>query len=192
MYGEKRNLRFGRKVIMKQIFISSVQKEFQDERFAIRDFIKKDALLSQFFTTFLFEELPPIDQLPGEVYLDEVEKSPLYLGLFGEEYGDSDESGMSPTEKEFQRASELQKRRFIFLKGDSPVPQMKALISRAGEELVRKRFADVDALLRLLYGSLVRYLQDEGVITTRNFDAQAYEGASFADLSEEKVRSRMC
>ena len=68
------------------------------------------------------------------------------------------------------------------------VPKMKALIRQAEDELVRKRFLDTEELLRLLYGSLVHCLQDEEVITTRDFDAQAYEGASFEDIVPDKVR----
>lgn len=174
---------------MTQIFISSVQKEFQDERYAIRDYVNGDALLRQFFTVFLFEDLPPRDQRPDEVYLDVVEKSPIYVGLFGNEYGWEDESGLSPTEKEYQRATVLKKRRLIFIRKDNhPAQKMKALIGRAGNELVRKRFVDIDELQRLLYGSLIHYLQDEGVITTRDFDAQKSDDATLADISPAKIK----
>jgi ATP-dependent DNA helicase RecG len=171
-----------------QIFVSSVQKEFQKERYAIRDYVNGDALLSQFFTVFLFEDLPPRDQHPDEVYLDVVEKSPIYVGLFGDEYGWEDGNGLSPPEKEFQRATELKKRRLIFIRKDNnPVPKMRALIGRAENELVRKRFVDIAELKRLLYGSLIHYLQDEGIITTRDFDARKSDDATLADISSAKV-----
>ena len=174
-----------------KIFISSVQREMQEERYAIRDFVQDNALLKQFFTVFLFEDLPAVDQRPDALYLDEVEKSPVYVGLFGNEYGWEDEDGLSPTEKEFRHASELKTRRLVFIKGSDDVqraPKMKDLIRQAEDELVRKRFLDTEELLRLFYGSLIHYLQDEGVITTRDFDAQAYEGASFEDIVPDKVR----
>ena len=41
-----------------RIFISSVQKEFAEERAALRDYLRGDALLRRFFTPFLFEETP--------------------------------------------------------------------------------------------------------------------------------------
>lgn len=175
---------------MKQIFISSVQKEFQSERYAVRDFVKKDALLSQFFTVFLFEDLPPADQRPDEVYLDMVKESPIYVGLFGNQYGRwRDENGLSPTEKEYRLATELRKRRLVLVKqGNDPEPDMKNLINRAGDELVRKRFGNTEELLDLLHRSLIQYLRDEGVITTKEFDAQTYEGASFADMVPAKIR----
>lgn len=175
---------------MTQLFISSVQKEFQTERYAIRDFVNKDALLSQFFTVFLFEDLPPVDQRPDEVYLDEVKDSPIYVGLFGSQYGSwRDENGLSPTEKEYRLATELRKRRLVLVRqGNDPEPEMKSLINRAGDELVRKRFGSTEEMLDLLHRSLIQYLRDEGVITTKEFDAQAYEGASMADMVPSKIR----
>ncbi len=55
---------------MEQIFVSSVQKELQADRYAVRDFVHGNALLRQFFRVSLFEELPPIDRRADEVYLD--------------------------------------------------------------------------------------------------------------------------
>ena len=49
--------------MIEQLFISSVQKELQEERFAIRDFVHGNDLLRHFFRAFLFEDLPPVDQL---------------------------------------------------------------------------------------------------------------------------------
>jgi hypothetical protein len=39
-----------------RIFISSVQKEFAEERKALRDFLRGDPLLRRFFDVFLFED----------------------------------------------------------------------------------------------------------------------------------------
>jgi len=43
---------------MEQIFVSSVQKELQADRYAVRDFVHGNELLSQFFRVFLFEDVP--------------------------------------------------------------------------------------------------------------------------------------
>ena len=48
------------------IFVSSVQKEFAQERRAIRDFVEGDALLRRFFDVFLFEDLPASDRRADE------------------------------------------------------------------------------------------------------------------------------
>ncbi|RLC09897.1 MAG: transcriptional regulator [Deltaproteobacteria bacterium] len=176
---------------MEQIFVSSVQKELQADRHAVRDFVHNNALLQQFFRVFLFEDLPPTDRRADEVYLDEVAKSRIYVGIFGNEYGWEDDSGLSPTEKEFDFAAKQRKRRFIFVRGyddKNRHPKMKKLIRKAGDEVVRRRYADTDEMLRLLYGSLIRYLQDQGVIATADFDATPCPGVTLKDISQKKLR----
>ena len=52
-----------------RIFISSVQREFADERAALRDYVRGDPLMRRFFDVFLFEDVPAIDRRPDELYL---------------------------------------------------------------------------------------------------------------------------
>src|SRR3989337_825987 len=99
------------------IFISSVQKELAEERRAVKAFVEGDALLRRFFTVFLFEDLPAADARADAVYLEEVDRSALYVGLFGNDYGFEDAEGLSPTEREFDRATRQGKPRLIFVKG---------------------------------------------------------------------------
>jgi hypothetical protein len=174
-----------------QIFVSSVQKELQAERFAVRDFVHGNDLLRQFFRVFLFEDLPPADRRPDGVYLEEVGRSSIYLGLFGDKYGWEDDQGLSPTEKEFNAAADQRKRRLVLIKGrddSNREPKMRALIRRAGDELVRKRFEDTDELLRLLYGSLIQFLQDRGFVAAKDFDAAPCRDATLDDISAANVR----
>jgi len=132
------------------IFISSVQKELAIERVAIRDYVQADPLLRRFFDVFLFEDLPAADRQAKTVYLDKVAGCDIYLGIFANEYGWEDDEGMSPTELEFDEATVRQKPRLIYVKGaddKSKQPKMKALIRRAGSELIRRRFEDSASLL---------------------------------------------
>ena len=80
------------------IFVSSVQRELNEERAAIRDYLKTDPLLRIYFKPFLFEDLPALDRQPDEVYLNEVDGCSIYLGIFGNEYGPENKQGFSPTE----------------------------------------------------------------------------------------------
>ena len=102
-----------------KIFVSSVQKEFKDERKALKDYIHGDALLSRFFEVFLFEDLPASDRHPNQAYIDGVKKSDIYLGLFGDGYGVIDKQGVSSAHKEFLMAQQLGKSRLIFVKGNN-------------------------------------------------------------------------
>jgi ATP-dependent DNA helicase RecG len=99
-----------------RIFISSVQKELKTERRVLKDYIHGDPLLGRFFQVFLFEDLPARDRKADDVYLEKVEHCDVYVGIFGMEYGKEDSGGFSPTEREFDRATEKGKTRLVFVK----------------------------------------------------------------------------
>jgi ATP-dependent DNA helicase RecG len=173
------------------IFISSVQKELEEERRALKAFIEGDPLFRHYFTAFLFEDLPASDRRADEVYLDEVDRCSVYVGLFGDQYGFEDGKGISPTEREFDRASSLGKTRLIFIKGTGDKdrhPKIRALIHKAGNQLIRRRFGSIPDLTAALYASLVDHLERTGLLRTRPLDASACPKATLADLSEDKVR----
>ncbi|TAH35596.1 MAG: DUF4062 domain-containing protein [Planctomycetota bacterium] len=172
------------------VFVSRVQKELAEERRAVKAFVEGDPLLRRFFTVFLFEDLPAADARADAVYLDEVDRAELYVGVFGNEYGFEDAQGLSPTEREFDRATVRAKPRFIFVKGadeHSRHPKMAALVRRAGEQLIRRRFAGAPELTSALYASLVEHLERTGRLRTKPFDAAACPEATLADLSAEKL-----
>ena len=169
------------------IFISSVQREFAEERAALRDYLRGDPLMRRFFDPFLFEDVPATDRRPDALYLDEVERCELYVGLFGDE---EDEQGISPTEREFDRAAALGKHRLIFVKGasdDARHPKMQALIGRAQAGLIRKRFSTAAELVAGLYSALVEYLDGTDLIRQGPFDASPCTGAGLEDLDDERM-----
>jgi ATP-dependent DNA helicase RecG len=173
-----------------KVFISSVQKELATERKALRDFLQGDPLLRRFFNVFLFENVPAIDRRADEVYLHEVERCDIYVGLFGKEYGVEDNKGHSPTHREFELATRLGKHRLIFVKGatdSGKAPKMQALIKAAGDQVVRRRFVSAAELVGALYGSLVQYLDEHELIRSGPFDASFCRNATIDDLDEEKI-----
>ena len=177
---------------MKQsIFISSVQKELAEERRALKSYILGDALLGRFFDVFLFEDMPAADRRADKVYLDQVDRCDVYLGLLGNEYGYEDAEGVSPTEREFDRATAAGKQRLIFVKGENDAarhPKMQALVRKAGGQLIRRRFNNPSELTALAYSSLVEHLVNAGTVRTRPFDAAACPEAALDDLSRQKVQ----
>ena len=173
------------------IFVSSVQKELAAERRAVQVFIEGDALLRRFFDVFLFEDLPASGRRADEVYLSEVDRCAIYVGLFGNEYGVPDAAGLSPTEREFHRATTAGKERLIFVKGTDDSlrqPPMAALVRQAGAQLIRRRFGNVAELIPALYASLVDYLAAKHLIRAGPFDAAPCLDASLQDLSAEKIQ----
>ena len=65
--------------------------------------------------------------------------------------------------------------------------KMQALVRKAGNQVVRRRFTSIPELTALVYSSLVEYLVNAGVIRTRPFDASACPDAAIGDLSRKKV-----
>lgn len=174
-----------------RLFISSVQKEFASERAALREYLRNDELMRRFFEVFLFEDVPASDRRADEVYLDEVKRCDVYVGLFGNEYGAEDSAGFSPTEREFDAATAAGKYRLIYIKGaDTSLrhPKMRALIARVSPQLIRRRFDSVDGSKAAVYASLLEYLERHGHLQTIAFDEQACPGATLADLDSEAVR----
>ncbi len=158
---------------MKQlVFVSSVQKELAEERKAIRDFIEGNRLLGRHFDAFIFEDLPAKNRRPDDLYLDKVDACSVFVALFAVEYGWEDPTdGLSPTEREFNRATELGRHRLLFLKNADkdikPHPKMAALTNRAKAELIYKRFNNTADLTSLLYDSLIEYLEERGIIQSK-------------------------
>jgi len=173
------------------IFISSVQKEFQAERRTMKDFVEGNALLRRFFQVFLFEDLPASDRRADDVYLDEVDRCSVYVGILGLEYGSTDASGLSATEREFDRATVQGKYRIILVKeaeDGARRPQMRKLVGKASGQLIRRKFANIAELTGQLYDSLVEYLERKGKLRTIPFDEAACPGASLADISTAKLQ----
>ncbi|UUX92294.1 DUF4062 domain-containing protein [Methanoplanus endosymbiosus] len=151
-----------------RIFISSVQKEFAEERARLRDYLQGDALMRRFFEVFLFEDLPAVSRRPDELYLEEVKQCDVYVGLFGYNYGSIDDDGLSPTEKEFNLATKLNKYRLIYVRGSddsSRDMKMQLLVGRVQKEITRKRFDTSAELLSGVYSALVEYLIEKQLLT---------------------------
>jgi len=173
------------------LFVSSVQKEMREERRAIKEYVTGDALLRRYFDVFLFEDLPASGRKPDDVYLKEVEDCDLYVGLFGREYGSNDSKGLSPTEREFEIATEKSKPRLIFIKesdDDARHPKEQELIRKASAQLIRRRFIGIPDLTAALYAALVEHLERRGDLRILPFDAASCIRAKFDDISAEKLQ----
>jgi len=175
---------------MFRIFISSVQREFAEERKALAEYIRRDAILGRFFEVFLFEEVPAQDRSASGVYLEEVDACDIYLGLHGAEYGNVDAKGVSATEREYECAAKKQKTRICLLKrGEVTDPRQKKFIDRINADVVRKGFATYDELRTSVYAALAKYLEAKDLINALPFDASATAHIQLKDLSITKIRA---
>lgn len=173
-----------------RIFISSVQREFAQQRRMLSDYLRGDALFGRLFDVFLFEDVPASDRRADDLYLEEADRCDVYVGLFGEQYGSEDAEGVSPTEREFDQATDSGSHRLIFVKGAAELrhPKMQALIDRAQSGLIRKRFSTPDELIAALYAALVGYLDVTKRIRWGPFDASICDGARLDDLDPERMK----
>lgn len=176
---------------MKRIFISSVQKEFAQERKLLKRYIAKDPVLKRVFDTFVFEEdVVATDRRADEVYISELRNSDIYLGLIGCEYGYEDQDGVSPTEREYDEATRLGLPRLIFVLGRcdaSRNPKESAFLKRISTEQIRAKCDDVGGLLLEIYASLDALLMEQGVLRLQPFDASICLGATLDDIDDEKI-----
>lgn len=179
-----------------KIFISGVQKELKVERRAVKDSVLSDALLSEYFEVFLFEDTPARSKSVEKAYLEEVRKSDIYLGILGNQYGRAGKGRMSATEAEFQEAKARHKDIFIYIQGENAVDKKREIgVQKLMKEIKDpktgysyRRFNNEGALPDLVYESLIAFLKEKGEIGRAGFDQRLCEGATFGDISEAKIK----
>ena len=146
-----------------QVFISSVQKEFAHARDKLASFINNDPYWSQFFYAFIFENLPASERSPGDIYLGEIDRCSIYLGIFGRSYGKLNQEGISATEEEFDYAIGIGRDPLIFVKHMNPArraKRMQALIRKASG-FTYTTFRNTDHLCSEAQRSLLYWQQNQ-------------------------------
>jgi predicted HTH transcriptional regulator len=179
-----------------KIFVSGAQKELKKERRTVKEFIHKDALLSEYFDVFLFEDSPAKSKSAEIAYIEEVGKRDIYIGILGLQYGGSGKSKISPTEAEYREAKAKHKEILIYIKGQNTLdkqrdPGMRDFIviaknPKSGHSY--KRFDSVSGLTDSIYESLIAFLKEKGEIGKAGFDQRVCEGAKLSDIDEAKVK----
>jgi predicted HTH transcriptional regulator len=179
-----------------KIFISSHQKEFQKERFAIRDLIRNSQTWRNFFDVFLFEELAAQGESAETTYLKKIDTSDIYLCLVGRKYGRKGEDGLSATEREYRRfIARCPKGEVVFfIKGSSEKDQDREIntmkfLNILRESYVYKRFSSAEDLKTMVLESLIEYLQMKGDLTKMDFDVAINSSSSYSDINEDLVKS---
>ncbi len=180
-----------------RIFVSGVQKELKQERRAVKKYVLNDALLSEYFDVFLFEDAPAKSKSAETSYLGEVKKSDIYIGILGTKYGSTAKGKTSPTEAEFREAKKSHKIILFYIKGKNSANDKKR--KEGVQKLIKevrdsksgfsyRRFSDTTELTRLVYASLIEFLKEKGIVGRDAFDDRTCESATFADIDEEKIR----
>ena len=176
------------------IFVSGVQTELEEERFAVNAFVTQNALLKKHFDAFIFEDLPAGNKSAESIYLKKVAESDILILLLGKEYGSTRANGLSATEKEFREAAERGLKILVFVKearDSERDARVKNLIMEIGKPdcgCVYRKFNEVPDLKEQVFNSLVALMEEESFILNAPFDLRICERVVYGDINEDLVR----
>jgi len=161
-----------------KVFVSSVQKELEDERLIVQNLASTDAFLSAHCIPVLYEFEPasPDKALDGCLRL--LDDCQVYLLIVGIEYG-TPLGKLSITHTEYRRAKKRKLPILAFIKGDRSVKREEKtsnLLSELDADgLKYKRFGNVIELQKEIRASLVKLLKDKFSISPTSDENQIAE-----------------
>lgn len=170
-----------------KIFLSSVIDEFENERFYLKRKIEEDFMLNSFFEVFSFEKTSASGKNPFEFYSHEVVNSDIYIGLIGSDYGTILESGISPTEHEYDLFNKAHNEALIFVKNKEwRDEKVNNFISKIKDDHIYQTFDDLYELFDEVRKSLVDFLE-KNLINYRAYDSQLLLDSSCDDVDMQAI-----
>jgi ATP-dependent DNA helicase RecG len=190
-----------------KVFISSVQKELQEERTALGGLLATDPFLSSSTVPRLFEEYPAPLRPNKQAYLELLRACHVYLLIIGGEYGQPLSDGLSASHQEYRLAQQQKLPTLVCVKGDARF--VREEMENAFLEEVRRdghtysRFRSLDELLKKARGRLIEYIQRtfeteptpqqveqarETLRCASDFERQLVHNLSWADLDPGLTR----
>lgn len=170
-----------------KIFLSSAMREFENERKYIKTEIEKDVVLNNFFEVFSFEETSASGKNPVEIYSHEVVNSDVYIGLIGSDYGNILESGISPTEYEYDLFNKAHNDALVFVKNrETRDGKVYGFIDKIADEHTYQTFNDLYELFDKVQRSLIDFLE-KNMVNYRAYDSQLLMDSSCDDVDMEAV-----
>ena len=178
------------------VFVSSVQKELEDERLIIQNLVNTDPFLSAHCTPVLYEYEPASADKALEGCLRSLDKCQVYLLIIGVEYGNP-AGELSVTHTEYRHAKQIGLPILVFIKGERTVKREEgtdALLRELDADGFKyKRFGNVIELQREVRAALVNLLQERfGIVPTsdENLIAEQTIEATSEFESQSLVRVR--
>lgn len=168
-----------------KIFLSSNRQEFHNERRLIKEAIENDIILNRFFKIFSFEEEPASGKTPQNRYSEAVLESDTYIGLLGSQYGTILESGISPTETEYNLFDNDENTYFFLKEIYKREEKTNEFIKRIESKHSYQTFNNQEELIREIKRSLSDFLDRNMNNTKRNFDKKILKKSSIQDLDDE-------
>ena len=157
-----------------KVFVSSVQKELEDERLIVQNLIQTDPFLQKHCLPVLYELEPASPDDALEECLDLVTECQIYILMVWKEYGDPI-NGLSITHWEYRRAKENRIPILAFIRGPANLKREAGTDSLLAElkkdNFKRKRFRNVIDLQKEVRAALAKLLEKRfGVIPTSDED----------------------
>lgn len=178
-----------------RVFVSSVQKELEDERLIIQNLIGTDAFLTTHCEAVLYECEPAAPDKAVEGCIKELDGCQVYLLIVAQEYG-SVVNGLSITHTEYRRAKQLKLPVLAFIKGDRNFKR-----ETGTEEFLReldadgpkyKRFGNVIVLQKEVRAALVKLLSDQfGIAPSTDEDKIAHQTIEATSTFESQPLTRL-
>lgn len=170
-----------------KVFLSSNRQEFESERYFVKEEIERDYTLNRFFEVFIFEETSASEVPPIELYSHRVINSDILIGLVGSDYGTILESGISPTEFEYNLFNKAHNDAFIFLKNvKTRDGKVNRFIDKIKDERSYQTFSDKYELYKEIRRSLVDFLE-KNLVNYRSYDSQLLLDSSCDDVDKEAI-----
>jgi predicted HTH transcriptional regulator len=188
------------------VFVSSVQKELEDERVIVQNILNTDAFLAAHCSPVLYEFEPASPDKALDGCLKSLDGCQVYLLIVAAQYGTVIDK-LSITHAEYRRAKEMNLPVLAFIKGDRKAKReegTEALLKELENDgLKYKRFGNVIELQKEVRAALVKLLKEQFGITpssdeneiaqqtieaTSEFESQLLTRLRWLDLDHEVAR----
>lgn len=161
-----------------RVFVSSVQKELEDERLIVQNLVSTDAFLSAHCVPVLYEFEPASPTKALEGCLETLDGCQVYLLIVSIQYG-ALVGDLSITHAEYRRAKENGLPVLAFVKGERHLKREEGtaslLVELDADGPKYKRFGNVIELQKEVRAALVRLLRDQFGITPTSDENQIAE-----------------
>jgi len=178
-----------------RVFVSSVQKELEDERLVVQNLVNTDAFLSAHCAPVLYELEPASPEMALEGCLRALGGCQVYLLIVGVEYGNR-MGELSTTHAEYRRAKEIGLPVLAFIKGEREVSRedgTAALLAELDADGPKyKRFGNVIELQKEVRAALVNLLVDRfGIAPTSDENLTAEQTIEATSGFESQPLTRL-
>jgi len=178
-----------------RVFVSSVQKELEDERLIVQNLFSTDLFLATHCVPVLYEFEPASPDKALDGCMKALDTCQVYLLIIDKQYGTL-VGDLSITHAEYRKAKENELPILAFIKGERSVPReegTEALLTELDVDAPKyKRFGNVIELQKEVRAALVKLLLDQfGIVPTSDENQIAEQTIEATSPFESQPLSRV-